>query len=105
MMFVSFIIGNVMIKYSLEAPMSELKDGCVTPAKGPILPKETTKALPIKVQPSLEVNKMKVQVGKEAIDFEATAFIKTYGFQPVKLSDYKGKWIVLCFYPGDFTFV
>jgi alkyl hydroperoxide reductase subunit AhpC len=27
------------------------------------------------------------------------------GFKPVKLSDYKGKWIVLCFYPGDFTFV
>ena len=23
----------------------------------------------------------------------------------VKLSDYIGKWVVLCFYPGDFTFV
>ena len=23
----------------------------------------------------------------------------------VKLSDYKGKWRVLCFYPADFTFV
>jgi alkyl hydroperoxide reductase subunit AhpC len=48
---------------------------------------------------------MRVQVGKEAIDFEATAFVKGLGFKPVKLSDYKGKWIVLCFYPGDFTFV
>ena len=38
-------------------------------------------------------------------DFEANAFIADQGFQPVKLSDYKGKWIVLCFYPGDFTFV
>jgi len=27
------------------------------------------------------------------------------GFKPIKLSDYKGKWIVICFYPGDFTFV
>jgi peroxiredoxin len=27
------------------------------------------------------------------------------GFKNVKLSDYKGKWVVLCFYPGDFTFV
>lgn len=25
--------------------------------------------------------------------------------QPVKLSDYKGKWVVLLFYPLDFTFV
>ncbi len=22
-----------------------------------------------------------------------------------KLSDYLGKWVALCFYPGDFTFV
>jgi len=48
---------------------------------------------------------MLARVGKEAIDFEATAFVKDVGFQPVKLSDYKGKWIVICFYPGDFTFV
>ena len=26
-------------------------------------------------------------------------------FTNVTLSDYKGKWITLCFYPGDFTFV
>jgi alkyl hydroperoxide reductase subunit AhpC len=45
------------------------------------------------------------RVGKEAIDFEANAFVEGVGFKPVKLSDHKGKWIVLCFYPGDFTFV
>jgi peroxiredoxin (alkyl hydroperoxide reductase subunit C) len=44
------------------------------------------------------------RVGKRAPDFEAIAFIGD-GFKPVKLSDYKGKWVVLCFYPGDFTFV
>ena len=48
---------------------------------------------------------MQAHVGKPAIDFEANAFIEGKGFEPVKLSDYKGKWIVLCFYPGDFTFV
>jgi len=38
------------------------------------------------------------------LDFTATAFYQgTY--QKVKLSDYRGKWVVLCFYPGDFTFV
>jgi peroxiredoxin (alkyl hydroperoxide reductase subunit C) len=53
-----------------------------------------------------EVNPMLAKVGHEAPDFEATAFIPQTGdFQPVKLSDYKGKWITLCFYPGDFTFV
>jgi peroxiredoxin (alkyl hydroperoxide reductase subunit C) len=48
---------------------------------------------------------MQARVGREAPDFEASAFIAGKGFAPVKLSDYKGKWIVLCFYPGDFTFV
>jgi peroxiredoxin (alkyl hydroperoxide reductase subunit C) len=49
--------------------------------------------------------KVLARVGKEAIDFEASAFVAGVGFKPVKLSDYRGKWIVLCFYPGDFTFV
>ena len=49
---------------------------------------------------------MLARVGMEAPDFEASAFIpETGGFKNVKLSDYKGQWIVLCFYPGDFTFV
>jgi alkyl hydroperoxide reductase subunit AhpC len=47
---------------------------------------------------------MIAQAGKPAPDFEAIGFIDG-GFKPIKLSDYKGKWVVLCFYPGDFTFV
>ena len=47
---------------------------------------------------------MIARVGKPAIDFEANAFVEG-GFKNLKLSDYKGKWIILCFYPGDFTFV
>jgi len=47
---------------------------------------------------------MAVMVGRAAPDFEANAFVDgTFGV--VKLSDYKGQWVVLCFYPGDFTFV
>jgi len=44
-------------------------------------------------------------VGKKAPDFEASAYIAGEGFKNVKLSDHHGQWVVLCFYPGDFTFV
>ena len=44
------------------------------------------------------------RVGQKAPDFEATAYVDG-GFKNVKLSDYDGNWRVLCFYPGDFTFV
>lgn len=44
------------------------------------------------------------RVGKPAPDFEALALVGD-GFKKVKLSDFKGKWVVLYFYLGDFTFV
>lgn len=45
-------------------------------------------------------------VGKPAPDFDmlSTKNMKTLD-EHVKLSDYKGKWLVLYFYPADFTFV
>ena len=47
---------------------------------------------------------MTARVGKKAPDFTAPAYYRG-GFTNVKLSDYTGKWLLLCFYPGDFTFV
>ena len=47
---------------------------------------------------------MSVQVQKEAPDFTATAVVNEE-FKQVKLSDYRGKYVVLFFYPLDFTFV
>ncbi len=44
------------------------------------------------------------RVGKKAPDFEANAYFEG-GFKKITLSSYLGKWVVLCFYPGDFTFV
>ena len=45
-----------------------------------------------------------IRVGKPAPLFEAQAY-HNGKFTNVKLEDYKGKWVLLCFYPGDFTFV
>jgi hypothetical protein len=47
---------------------------------------------------------MTVRVGQKAPDFTAPSYYKG-GFTPVKLSDFAGKWVLVCFYPGDFTFV
>jgi hypothetical protein len=85
--------------------MAKLKDGCVKPARGPILPEAVSDQPAGALSQPQEVSKMLAKVGKEAPDFEASAFVANEGFKPVKLSDYKGKWIVVCFYPGDFTFV
>lgn len=45
------------------------------------------------------------RVGKQAPDFETSAYVSGEGFKNIKLSDYQGQWVVVCFYPGDFTFV
>jgi NADH-dependent peroxiredoxin subunit C len=44
------------------------------------------------------------QVGRPAPEFEAQALVGEK-IETLGLSDYKGKWVVLFFYPGDFTFV
>ncbi|NLY73316.1 MAG: redoxin domain-containing protein [Tissierellia bacterium] len=45
-----------------------------------------------------------IMVGKPAPVFKAPAY-HNGAFTEVNLEDYKGQWVVLCFYPGDFTFV
>jgi peroxiredoxin (alkyl hydroperoxide reductase subunit C) len=83
--------------------LAEALDKCVVPAKGIIM--ETQKeAAPAEGSEMKGGARMGVLVGKPAPDFEASAYVDG-GFQNIKLSDYKGKWVVLCFYPGDFTFV
>jgi hypothetical protein len=49
-------------------------------------------------------NLMTARVGQKAPDFTAPSYYQGT-FTPVKLSDFSGKWVLLCFYPGDFTFV
>jgi peroxiredoxin (alkyl hydroperoxide reductase subunit C) len=43
-------------------------------------------------------------VGKKAPDFAVQGYYKGE-FKEFKLSDFKGKWVVMLFYPLDFTFV
>nr|YP_010330196.1 2-cys peroxiredoxin [Porphyridium aerugineum]UNJ17912.1 2-cys peroxiredoxin [Porphyridium aerugineum] len=52
----------------------------------------------------LEKNNYYIQVGKKAPDFEAAAVLEEE-FINIKLSDYLGKYLILLFYPFDFTFV
>jgi len=46
-----------------------------------------------------------LQVGSKAPDFTLEAVLQDGSFQQVNLADYRGKWVVLFFYPLDFTFV
>ena len=79
------------------------KPSCVEPSQGPILP-EAEETVGAPSESSKEKPKMKPLVGNQAIDFETNAYFEG-AFKNFKLSDFKGKWILLCFYPGDFTFV
>jgi len=48
---------------------------------------------------------MSVLVTKEAPDFTAQAVLPDNSFGEIKLSSYRGKYVILFFYPLDFTFV
>jgi len=83
--------------------MAEKGIGCGRPTGavvGEPVPEEHTNEEEIQ---KAEVKTM-IQIGKKAPDFEAPAFYEGT-FKQIKLSDYLGKWVLLCFYPGDFTFV
>jgi peroxiredoxin (alkyl hydroperoxide reductase subunit C) len=94
--------GKISGESNQEVGMAQ--DKCVSPAKGPIGLKLDVGSGDEPETRKQEVPKMRAEVGKPAPDFELSAFVNG-GFENVKLSNYKGKWVVLCFYPGDFTFV
>jgi len=81
----------------------ELKAGCARPTGGPVGEKAPEQKLERDNNDEKEVMSM-IQVGKKAPDFTAPGYQKGK-FINVKLSDHLGKWVLLCFYPGDFTFV
>ena len=82
---------------------NQKSEGCVSSAAGPLSEGSGEKGSGEQAQ-AKEEKTMQVFVGKEAPDFEASAYHEG-GFKNVKLSDFRGKWVFICFYPGDFTFV
>jgi len=81
--------------------MSEdLEVGCARPTGGPV--GETVEVE--ETENKIFKEEAMIKVGQKAPDFTAPAYHKGK-FVSVKLSEYLGKWVVLCFYPGDFTFV
>ncbi len=83
--------------------MSEEPVGCAKPT-GTVIGETVENKTQAEQTESGGASMVQVRVGGKAPDFEAPAFHKGK-FVNVKLSDYLGKWVLLCFYPGDFTFV
>lgn len=79
----------------------EIKVGCTRPE----LVKLSKEEINEEVTQNVKEEKQKmIKVGKPAPLFSAPAYLEGK-FVNVNLEEYKGKWVLLCFYPGDFTFV
>jgi peroxiredoxin (alkyl hydroperoxide reductase subunit C) len=79
----------------------EATAGCARPTGGPVGEE------PVESQETQETareERQMIMVGRKAPDFVAPGY-QQGKFVNIKLSDYLGKWVLLCFYPGDFTFV
>ncbi len=82
----------------------EFDAGCASPTGDPV--GEQSESPGETAEESAETVKeaAMIKVGQKAPDFTASAYYNGK-FVKVKLSEYLGKWVLLCFYPGDFTFV
>ena len=79
--------------------------GCARPT-GIAVGSKPEKGKTRETRPEKETKMQAAAVGQKAPDFTAPAYYQGE-FTEVKLSDFVGKdqWLLLCFYPGDFTFV
>ena len=78
----------------------ELSARCARPTStvGEAAPDESGRQQVQKEEPNM------ILIGRKAPDFTAPGYHQGK-FINLKLSEYFGKWVLLCFYPGDFTFV
>lgn len=64
----------------------------------------TVGAAPVSIVPPASRGTVGFEVGSPAPPFTLDAVVNQE-FKKISLGDYRGKWVVLFFYPGDFTFV
>ena len=83
--------------------MAEKPAGCARPTGAKVGETGTPKPSEEKVVQKEAMMEI-ARVGAKAPDFQAPAYYRGT-FTEVKLADFLGKWVLLCFYPGDFTFV
>jgi len=81
----------------------KMEVGCARPTGGPVGESAEEEFQNETTTKRKEASAM-IQVGKKAPDFAAPGYQKGQ-FISLKLSEFLGKWVLLCFYPGDFTFV
>lgn len=81
----------------------EMEVGCARPTGGPVGEAPVQQPETMALQVPKEEYAM-IHVGQKAPDFAAPGYQKGK-FINTKLSDHLGKWVLVCFYPGDFTFV
>jgi hypothetical protein len=84
--------------------MKELKVGCGKPTGATVGEGKREETSMQQTRTTKEAMMATARIGAKAPDFEAPAYQKGK-FGQIKLSDYVGKWVCVCFYPGDFTFV
>ena len=79
----------------------EASAGCTRPGGGPVAEEPAVEEVPTIIK---KEETAMIKVGQKAPDFMASGY-QQGKFVNVRLSEYLGKWVLLCFYPGDFTFV
>lgn len=90
----------VAVAWFPASPAAQVLGGCGTPdALKPVDVQVPT----AQVAPAAVCMRMPLP-GDPAPNFELPAVVGNE-IRMIKLSDYDGKWRVVCFYPADFTFV
>ncbi len=79
----------------------EASAGCTRPGGGPVAEETAVEEAPTITR---KEETAMIRVGQKAPDFTASGY-QQGKFVNVRLYEYLGKWVLLCFYPGDFTFV
>ncbi len=82
----------------------ELEPGCTRPTGGPIVAETADEAATAPADAAPVKERTMIHVGEKVPDFRAAGYHEG-AFVEKQLSDYLGKWVLLCFYPGDFTYV